>query len=82
MRIHFSLNGTQILEVQNDIVSFQYSPSGNLRDNFMGLLAGLDAVSVPNGVPAPGTLPLTAVAMLGAWLLMRRTRLMRSFGAV
>ena len=75
------LDEVQILEVQNDILSFQYTPNGNLRDNFMGLLGGLDAVSVPNAVPAPGSAPLTALAMLMAWLVMRRTKLTRSVGA-
>lgn len=73
------LDGAQIWEVQNDILSFQYSPTGTLQDNVNGLLVGLDAISVPNVVPAPGTLYLVVLAFLMAWFCMRRKRKISAF---
>lgn len=73
------LDSAQILEVQSDILAFQYSPTGSLRNKVNGLLSGLDAISVPNDVPAPGTLYLVVLAFPLAWFVIRRKRTIPTF---
>ena len=68
------LDAAQILDVQNDILGFRYSPTGNLRDNLNGLFIGLDAVSVPNAVPEPTALLLFATAGFALIIVQRRRR--------
>ncbi len=63
------LDGDQILQVQDDIINFQYTPDGNLSDEFSKLVAEFNIISVANEVPAPGTLPLLLLALSLAGIL-------------
>ena len=68
------LDDTQIFNVKNDLLSFQYTSTGGMLDNMDALYAAVNSVSAPNDVPEPNTLYLMFWLLPMSYLIIRKRK--------